>query len=149
MRRDAPPNPAAPGIPWRAGPSYTRAARLAYGGVLAIGSLFALAVIAANARAGALPPVLFGFLFLVVMGVTFRFVFSSRTSIDAGGLRQSWVIRKRADWDEIRYARFTEFPLAHCLVVVKKSGAVSNFYSGTPELDAALRQVAAALPRRD
>lgn len=147
MRGDAAAAPVPPGVSACAGPSYGAGARIVFGGLLAVGALFAVGAIAANAEAGRPGAAAAGFAFLLALGLPFRFLFSSQTAVDDKGLRQSWLMPKRADWGEIRYARFIEFPLANRLIVVKTSGLVASFYSGSPELDAVLRRVAAAFPR--
>ena len=147
MRGDTVFDPLPAGVRPHQGPSYGPGARIVFGGLLAVSALFAVGAIAGNAEAGRPGAAAAGFAFLLALGLPFRFLFSSQTAVDDNGLRQSWLMPKRADWGEIRYARFIEFPLANRLIVVKQSGMVASFYSGSPELDAALRQVAAAFPR--
>lgn len=147
MRGDAVLDPLPAGVRPHQAPSYGAGARIVFGGVLAVSALFAVGAIAGAAEAGRPGAAAAGFAFLLALGLPFRFLFSSLTVIDDQGLRQSWLVPRRADWGEIRYARFIEFPLANRLIVVKASGGMASFYSGSPELDAALRRVAAAFPR--
>jgi len=62
----------------------------------------------------------------------------ARTTIDADGVRQSWVIDKRVDWGDVRGARMIGIPYAGWLfpprMVVRTGNAFTTFNGGSREV---------------
>ncbi len=62
----------------------------------------------------------------------------SRTTIDATGIRQSWVIDKRVDWRDMRGAKMIGIPYAGWLfpprMVVRTGNSFTTFNGGSREL---------------
>lgn len=131
------------------GPAYTR-------GFRAIATAILLAVIAMAMRAWLnLGPSeqqnqTFSMLTLglAVLAGSYWFLVRSQTVIDAQGLRQSGLMDKKVDWNEIMVARMGGFWISRRLVVRTTRGRFRAFYGGTPQLLAAFERIAAAFPRR-
>jgi hypothetical protein len=62
----------------------------------------------------------------------------SRTTIDATGIRQSWVIDKQVDWRDMRGAKMIGIPYAGWLfpprMVVRTGNSFTTFNGGSREL---------------
>ena len=91
------------------------------------------------------PLLLYGFgLKVLLVGATAMLLLSyywflrSRTTIDATGIRQSWVIDKRVDWTDIRGAKMIGIPDFSWLfpprMVVRTGNSFTTFNGGTREL---------------
>jgi hypothetical protein len=91
------------------------------------------------------PLLLYGFgLKVLLVGATAMLLLSyywflrSRTTIDATGIRQSWVIDKRVDWTDIRGAKMIGIPYFSWLfpprMVVRTGNSFTTFNGGSREL---------------
>lgn len=63
-----------------------------------------------------------------------------RTVVDATGVRQVGWLGREVDWAQVVKVRFIAMPMSPRLVVSTGLGRARVFYSGTRELDAALRE---------
>ncbi|MGE5338817.1 MAG: hypothetical protein ACM3PU_13390 [Gemmatimonadota bacterium] len=79
---------------------------------------------------------------------TLYFMITSRTTIDAQGIRQSGLIERKTEWSDILYARVRGPAFSRRLVVRSVNGRFRYYFGGTRELLAAFDQIAAAYPRR-
>jgi hypothetical protein len=70
--------------------------------------------------------------------VSYYWFLRSRTTIDANGIRQSWVIDKRVDWRDVRGAKMIGIPYAGWLfpprMVVRTGNAFTTFNGGSREV---------------
>ena len=70
--------------------------------------------------------------------VSYYWFLRSRTTIDAAGIRQSWVIDKRVDWRDIRGAKMIGIPYAGWLfpprMVVRTGNSFTTFNGGSREV---------------
>ena len=72
----------------------------------------------------------------------------SVVTIDAQGIRQSWLWNRQAEWSEIRSAKLIGIPLAGWVspprLVVRTGNAFTTFNGGTPELLAEFARISLA-----
>jgi hypothetical protein len=70
--------------------------------------------------------------------VSYYWFLRSRTTIDADGIRQSWVIDKRVDWGDVRGAKMIGIPYCGWLfpprMVVRTGNAFTTFNGGSREV---------------
>jgi hypothetical protein len=70
--------------------------------------------------------------------VSYYWFLRARTTIDASGIRQSWVIDKRVDWRDMRGAKMIGIPYAGWLfpprMVVRTGNSFTTFNGGSREL---------------
>jgi hypothetical protein len=70
--------------------------------------------------------------------VSYYWFLRSRTTIDATGIRQSWVIDKRVDWRDMRGAKMIGIPYAGWLfpprMVVRTGNSFTTFNGGSREV---------------
>jgi len=74
----------------------------------------------------------------VMLGVSYYWFLRSRTTIDADGIRQTWVYDKHVRWDEIRGAKMIGIPYASWLfpprMIVRTGVAFTTFNGGSQEV---------------
>ena len=121
------------------GPAYGRAFK-------AVATLITLLLLGYGASiALRFPLLLYSFgLKVLLVGATAMLLLSyywflrSRTTIDAAGIRQSWVIDKRVDWRDVRGAKMIGIPYAGWLfpprMVVRTGNSFTTFNGGSREL---------------
>lgn len=70
--------------------------------------------------------------------VSYYWFLRSRTTIDATGIRQSWVIDKRVEWREVRGAKMIGIPYCGWLfpprMVVRTGNSFTTFNGGSQEV---------------
>ncbi|MBC7578360.1 MAG: hypothetical protein H7312_13525 [Tardiphaga sp.] len=70
--------------------------------------------------------------------VSYYWFLRSRTTVDATGIRQSWVIDKRVDWREVRGAKMIGIPYLGWLfpprMVVRTGNSFTTFNGGSQDL---------------
>ncbi|MDL2356237.1 MAG: hypothetical protein QFF03_13350 [Pseudomonadota bacterium] len=70
--------------------------------------------------------------------VSYYWFLRSRTTVDAGGIRQSWVIDKQVDWRDVRGAKMIGIPYAGWLfpprMVVRTGNSFTTFNGGSQAL---------------
>jgi hypothetical protein len=70
--------------------------------------------------------------------VSYYWFLRARTTIDASGIRQSWVIDKRVDWRDMRGAKMIGIPYAGWLfpprMVVRTGNSFTTFNGGSREV---------------
>jgi hypothetical protein len=129
-----------PAAPLR-GPTYGRTLR-ALATVIVLGLLWALLRLALDAGMSAvlwLAPVLLG---------PYAVLMTAATTIDAEGICQGGLLRRRVRWDEIAHAKVGGTPLARRLNVRTITGRFVSLRAGSPQLLAAFERIAAAFPLR-
>lgn len=74
----------------------------------------------------------------VMLGVSYYWFLRSRTTIDADGIRQTWVYDKQVRWDEMRGAKMIGIPYASWLfpprMIVRTGTAFTTFNGGSQEV---------------
>lgn len=74
----------------------------------------------------------------VMLLVSYYWFLRSRTTVDATGIRQSWVIDKRVEWREVRGAKMIGIPYLGWLfpprMVVRTGNSFSTFNGGSQDL---------------
>jgi hypothetical protein len=76
------------------------------------------------------------------------FMLIATTTVDTQGIRQSGLIERKTDWGEVGYARVRGPSFSRRLLVRNVGGRVRYYFGGSPQLQAAFDQIAAAYPRR-
>ena len=136
------------------GPSFTWLIKMAASALLAW-----LAALAwhPQARAGYEQMSLAGQLMMIaclfVVLACYVFVMVGKTTLDAQGIRQSWVWPKRMQWSETVSARFIGMPFVTWLfpprlMLKKANGSYTIFNGGTAELHRLFAEVTVAIQKR-
>ena len=85
---------------------------------------------------------------MLLLALSYVGFLRSQVTIDAEGIRQSWLWNLQASWDEIRSAKLIGIPLAGWLspprLVVRTGNAFTTFNGGTPELVAEFARISIA-----
>jgi hypothetical protein len=131
------------------GPAYGRTFR-------AIATLAVLVLLVYGARVVFFllpePPSRDGWIFIgaaaFALVATWYFVVMAHTTIDAQGIRQTGLIDRKTQWNEIWHARVGGLPFSRRLIVRTTGGRLRSYFGSTPELLAAFAQIAAKYPRR-
>ena len=124
------------------GPAYRLSAKLVAGAMSAVLVIYGLRVIDKILAMPWAMAVLIGTAFVGVLSTTW-YVFKGRTTIDARGVRQEWIVLKDYDWSRISKARYLRLPFTSRLMLRTGFGPIKAIQGGTPELDAAFREIAA------
>ena len=90
---------------------------------------------------------------LFVMLGCFVFLMVGRTTIDAQGIRQSWLWPKRMKWSEVSSARFIGLPFMTWLfpprlMLKRANGSYTVFNGGTPQLHRLFAELTVAVQNR-
>lgn len=77
---------------------------------------------------------------------------TSKTTIDANGIRQTWIFNKEVQWRELRSAKMIGIPFLHRLfpprlVLQTNQGYFITFHGGTQELMTQFARIALSRPR--
>ena len=74
----------------------------------------------------------------VMLGVSYYWFLRSQTTIDADGIRQTWVYDKRVLWEDVRGAKMIGIPYASWLfpprMIVRTGTAFTTFNGGSREV---------------
>ena len=85
---------------------------------------------------------------MLMLALSYVGFLRSTVTIDAEGIRQSWLWNRQASWDEIRSAKLIGIPLAGWLspprLVVRTGNTFTTFNGGTPELVAEFARISIA-----
>ena len=85
---------------------------------------------------------------MLMLALSYVGFLRSTVTIDAEGIRQSWLWNLQASWDEIRSAKLIGIPLAGWLspprLVVRTGNTFTTFNGGTPELVAEFARISIA-----
>lgn len=84
----------------------------------------------------------------VALAVTTRYMQTSITTIDADGMRQSWLTRREVAWQDVTFAKFVPMLASKRLVVFTKKGKPVVFQGGTRELQIAFAKISLAFKNR-
>ena len=79
----------------------------------------------------------------IVMVFACWYIVTGRTTIDARGVHQDWIMAKSYGWSEIRSARILRLPLSTRLMLNTGRPPYKVIQSGTPELTAAFEEIVA------
>jgi hypothetical protein len=75
---------------------------------------------------------------VLMLGVSYYWFLRARTTIDAGGIRQTWLYDKHVEWDEVRSAKMIGIPYMGWLfpprMVVRTGNAFMTFNGGTQDV---------------
>ncbi|MEK9774648.1 MAG: hypothetical protein VW339_00610, partial [Quisquiliibacterium sp.] len=71
------------------------------------------------------------------------YILTGRTTIDAHGIRQDWITQKSFEWGQIKRVRLLRLPLSSRLLISTGLGPYKAIQAGSPELDAAFKDIAA------
>jgi len=85
---------------------------------------------------------------MLMLAMSYVGFLRSEVTIDAEGIRQTWLWNRQASWSEIRSAKLIGIPLAGWLspprLVVRTGNAFTTFNGGTPELLAEFARISLA-----
>jgi hypothetical protein len=73
--------------------------------------------------------------------VTAWYIVTAKTTIDAKGIRQEWILAKDYSWHEIGRVKFVRLPFSSRLVILAARGPFKAVNSGCKELDDAFKQL--------
>lgn len=124
------------------GPAYRRSAKVT--AVLAVLSLVVYGAKTADRMVGM--PWSMWVLLAVAFGgmvVTTWYILTGHTTVDSQGVRQDWMAQKHYRWDQIKRARHVRLPFTSRLMLWTGFGPAKSIQSGTPQLDAAFKEIAA------
>ncbi|MBW6494291.1 MAG: hypothetical protein K0B16_07000 [Burkholderiaceae bacterium] len=79
----------------------------------------------------------------LVMVFACWYIVMGRTTIDARGVHQDWIMAKSYGWGEIRSARILRLPLSTRLMLNTGRPPFKVIQSGTPEITAAFEEIVA------
>jgi hypothetical protein len=75
---------------------------------------------------------------VVMLGVSYYWFLRSQTTIDANGIRQTWLYDKHVAWSDVRGAKMIGIPYASWLfpprMVVRTGAAFTTFNGGSQEV---------------
>lgn len=77
------------------------------------------------------------------VAITAWYVVTGHTTVDSDGVHQQWMVLKSYRWDQIRRVRHVRLPLASRLMISVGFGPAKTVHSGSAELDAAFKEIAA------
>ena len=84
----------------------------------------------------------------IMLLVSYYWFLRARTTIDADGIRQSWVIDKRVDWRDVRGVKMIGIPYAGWLfpprMVVRTGNAFTTFNGGSRDVLVAFANISLA-----
>jgi len=73
-----------------------------------------------------------------MLGVSYYWFLRARTTIDAAGIRQTWLYDKQVQWSEVRGAKMIGIPYASWLfpprIVVRTGNSFTTFNGGSQEV---------------
>ncbi len=124
------------------GASYRLSAKVAAGTTIASLVVYGVRVIDKIVAMPWTMSLLVGAAFLGVLATSW-YIFKGRTTIDERGIRQEWIVIKDYDWARISKARHLRLPFTSRLMLRAGFGPIKAIQGGTPELDAAFREIAA------
>jgi hypothetical protein len=74
----------------------------------------------------------------LMLGVSYYWFLRARTTIDANGIRQSWLYDKQVEWRDVRSAKMIGIPYASWLfpprLVVRTGNSFATFNGGSQAL---------------
>jgi hypothetical protein len=74
----------------------------------------------------------------LMLGLSYYWFLRARTTIDAAGIRQTWLYDKQVKWDEVRGAKMIGIPYMSWLfpprMVVRTGNAFMTFNGGSQEV---------------
>ncbi len=124
------------------GPAYRRPAK-----IIAVVTVIALAVwgVRISEQLGELNWAIWVLLATAFGGIvaTTWYIVTGQTTVDSRGVRQQWLVEQDYRWDQIVRARHVRLPFSSRLMISTGFGPHRAIQSGTPELDAAFREIAA------
>ena len=79
----------------------------------------------------------------LIMAVASWYIVMGKTTIDARGVHQDWIMAKSYGWAEIRSARIVRLPVSTRLMLNTGRPPFKVIQAGTPELEQAFREIVA------
>lgn len=86
-------------------------------------------------------------LFIALLVIAY-YMWTGHTTIDATGIRQSWIMRREISWDQIKTAKFIPLLGSKKLVCFPHRGRPVVFQGATLELQRAFAEISLAYQRR-
>lgn len=77
------------------------------------------------------------------------YMWVSTTEITEHGIRQTWITRREASWNDIQSTRFIPLMSSKKLLCFMQKGRPVVFQAGTPELQAAFARISLVYSRRN
>lgn len=71
----------------------------------------------------------------------------SITTIDARGLRQTWIMRREVAWEDVNFVKFIPYPLGKRLMIFNRGGRFVTLQAGTREVEVAFARIALVYKR--
>nr|MBF0683619.1 hypothetical protein [Pseudomonas sp.] len=71
----------------------------------------------------------------------------SVTTIDADGLRQTWVMRREIAWEDINFVKFIPYPLGKRLMIFNRGGRFITLQAGSRDVEVAFARIALVYKR--
>jgi len=88
--------------------------------------------------------VVFCYIGMAVIAVAMQ---RSVTTIDAAGLRQSWIMRREIAWDDVHFVKFIPYPLGKRLMIFNRGGRFITLQAGSQPVEIAFARIALVYKR--
>ncbi|ASR88174.1 MULTISPECIES: hypothetical protein [Alcaligenes] len=114
-----------------------------------IGVRFAL--VASSPQGAAISPVLAGSLVLLFTGLILIawHMWHGITTIDQNGIRQSWIMKREVQWQDIHFAKFVPLFNSKRLICFTRRGRPVIFQGATQDLQVAFAKISLVLRRKN
>ncbi|WP_341668044.1 hypothetical protein [Alcaligenes sp. SDU_A2] len=109
-----------------------------------------MALVASSPQGAAISPLLAGSLVLLFTGliVIAWYMWHGVTTIDQDGIRQSWIMKRQVQWQDIHFAKFVPLFNSKRLICFTRRGRPIVFQGATPELQVAFAKISLVLRRK-
>ena len=110
-----------------------------------------MALVAGSPQGANISPLLAGSLVLLFTGliVIAWYMWHGVTTIDRDGIRQSWIMRRQVQWQDIHFAKFVPLFNSKRLICFTRRGRPIIFQGATPELQVAFAKISLVLRRKN
>ncbi len=89
--------------------------------------------------------VVFCYLGMAILAVAMQ---RSITTIDAKGLRQTWIMRREIAWEDIYFVKFIPYPLGKRLMIFNRGGRFMTMQAGSQALEVAFAKISLVYRRK-
>ncbi|HRL21242.1 MAG TPA: hypothetical protein PLG97_01890 [Alcaligenes sp.] len=109
-----------------------------------------MALVASSPQGAAISPLLAGSLVLLFTGliVIAWYMWHGVTTIDQDGIRQSWIMKRQVQWQDIHFAKFVPLFNSKRLICFTRRGRPIVFQGAAPELQVAFAKISLVLRRK-
>jgi len=110
-----------------------------------------MALVAGSPQGANISPLLAGSLVLLFTGliVIAWYMWHGITTIDRDGIRQSWIMKRQVQWQDIHFAKFVPLFNSKRLICFTRRGRPIIFQGATPELQVAFAKISLVLRRKN